>query len=199
VKIIIKTAWSLLATSLIITGLVACSSTPAPWSRANDSPWSGKRAAAANNPPPEEITATTINEPVPLKAQDDWGYPPPRESAMAAPEPVQVAAIAAPEPEPMQINLSPEEEVMALPPTAYAVQIYAGVTKDSVSGFQEKHGLIDMKAVRTDRGGKILYVLVSLQADRASAKAEATDLESRTGAKPWVRSIPGLQKIVAKN
>ena len=52
--------------------------------------------------------------------------------------------------------------------------------------------------VKTDRSGSVVYVLVDVYNDRTSANAAAVDLEIKTGAKPWVRSVAGLQKIVAK-
>ena len=51
--------------------------------------------------------------------------------------------------------------------------------------------------MKTDRSGSIVYVLVDIHPDRSSANAAAADLEMKTGSKPWVRSVAGLQKIVA--
>jgi septal ring-binding cell division protein DamX len=87
---------------------------------------------------------------------------------------------------------------MAMPGTNYAVQVYASKTTDSVERFINDKGLNGMKMVRTDRSGSIVYVLVDIYPDRATANAAAVDLETKIGAKPWVRSVAGLQKIVAQ-
>ena len=52
--------------------------------------------------------------------------------------------------------------------------------------------------VKTDRSGSIVYVLVDIHPDRASADAAAAELEVKTGSKPWVRSLGGLQAIAVQ-
>jgi len=108
------------------------------------------------------------------------------------PEPEMIAPVV------IQEELTPEEEVMALAGTGYAVQVYAGKTSESVEKFSSSKDLAGLTAVKTDRAGSIVYVLVDLHEDRASANAAAANLEVITGSKPWVRSVAGLQKIVAQ-
>lgn len=111
-------------------------------------------------------------------------------------EPVPVvAAVAVPEPEP--IPMSPEEQILAMD-SGYAVQIYASSTINRVDQFKVDYGLDEMLAVRTDRDGSIIYVLVSPHLERSSATTLAADLQQKTGTKPWVRAIQGLQKVVAQ-
>ena len=64
--------------------------------------------------------------------------------------------------------------------------------------FKASKGLDDLTVVKTDRSGEIIYVLVDVYPDRTSANAAAAELEIKTGSKPWVRSLAGLQAIVAK-
>lgn len=175
--------------NLVIFGLAACSSSPAPWTQSDDSPWMSKRTAEAESVPSDEIVSdSSLNDPV----------------LLADPEPIVMQEPeAAPAPEviiePVVIEeLSPEEEIMALPGTHYAVQVYAGKTMESVEKFKANKELADLKIVKTDRGGTMVYVLVDLHSDRATANAAASDLEMKTGTKPWVRSVAGLQKIVAQ-
>jgi septal ring-binding cell division protein DamX len=95
-------------------------------------------------------------------------------------------------------DLTHEQEIMAMPASNYAAQVYAGNTFESVEKFKSSKGLENLMIVRTDRSGSIVYVLVDVHPDRATANAAAADLEIQTGSKPWVRSIAGLQKIVAE-
>jgi len=52
--------------------------------------------------------------------------------------------------------------------------------------------------VKTDRDGSAIYVLVSVHDDRVSAEQAAADLEQKTGSKPWIRSMAGLQKVAVE-
>ena len=176
----------ILISNILLVGLTACSSEPAPWTRPDESPWSEKHAAASSSA--EDVAI--VEEPV-LMIE-----PEPVREPMYIEEPVPVvAAVVVPEPEP--VPQSPEERIMAMD-SGYAVQIYASSKLSSMEKFKVNHGLEDMLSVRTDRDGSIIYVLVSTHPDRASANVVAADLEMKTGTKPWVRSIQGLQKVVAR-
>ena len=61
--------------------------------------------------------------------------------------------------------------------------------------YKDSHSLYDLKAVKTQRSGQVMFVLVSLHDNRSDAKQAAAEIEQRTGSTPWVRSIAGLQKI----
>ena len=95
-------------------------------------------------------------------------------------------------------DLTPEQEIMAMPASNYAIQVFAGTTTASVEKFKANKGLENLMTVKTDRSGSIVYVLVDLHPDRTTANAAAADLEIKTGSKPWVRSVAGLQKIVSE-
>jgi len=188
-EITIKKIRGITVTNLIILGLAGCSSSPAPWTQADDSPWESKHAAEANNVPSDDaVSDTSLNDPVLL------ADPEPEPIVMQEPEAVPAPEMIAPV---MVQDLTPEEEIMAMPASNYAVQVYASKTTDSVEKFKSNKGLENLMTVKTDRSGAIVYVLVEVHPDRASADAAAADLEVKTGSKPWVRSVAGLQKIVA--
>lgn len=187
--ITIKIIRGVAVSNLIILGLAGCSSSPAPWTQADDSPWGDKHAAEEQSIPDDVVISdTSLNDPVLL------ADPEPEPIIMEAPE-------AAPEPEviiPVVVEeLTPEQEIMALSGENYAVQVYASKTAESIEKFRNSKNLAELKSVKTDRSGSIVYVLVDIYPDRDSANAAAADLEIKTGSKPWVRSVAGLQKIVA--
>lgn len=192
-EITIKTVRGIVVSNLVVLGLAACSSSPAPWTQADDSPWNAKRASEAQSIPSDDaVTDTTLNDPVLLADPEPVMEPEPivMEEPEAVAEPEVIVAVVE--------EMTPEEEIMALPGTGYAVQVYAGKTMDSVENFKASKDLAELKTVKTDRDGAIVYVLVDLYPDRATANAAAADLEIKTGSKPWVRSVAGLQKIVAQ-
>lgn len=185
-KITIKKIHGILISNILIVGLTACSSEPAPWTRPDESPWSEKHAA--DNSSADDVAI--VEEPLMIIE------PEPVQESMYIEEPLAVvAAVVVPEPE--SVPQSPEERIMAMD-SGYAVQIYASSKLASMEKYKANHGLEDMLSVRTARDGSIIYVLVSTHPDRASANVVAAELEMKTGTKPWVRSIQGLQKVVAQ-
>jgi len=186
-EITIKTIRNLVVTNLIIIGLVGCSSSPAPWTQAEDDPWGAKRDAEAQDTLPDEIVADApLDDPMLLSEPEPY--------MMQEPEVVEAVVIM---PVVME-ELTPEQEIMAMPSSNYAVQVFAGKSPDSVENFKNANDLSNLMTVRTDRSGSIVYVLVDVHPDRGTANAAAADLEARIGSKPWVRSVAGLQKIVAQ-
>lgn len=160
----------------MLLGLAACSSSPAPWTRPDESPWSEKHNAAEQAAPVDDII---LEEAAPVME----------------PEPVMFSE---PEPEPVMMPATPEEEVMSMDDKAYAVQVAAMNDVPSMRRYQTRFGLEDLTTVKTDRNGAVIYVLLSLHQDRASANQAAAELELKTGSKPWVRSLAGLKKIVVQ-
>ena len=191
----IKIIHGFAATNLIIFGLAACSSTPAPWTQTDDSPWGAKHEAEAQNTLSDEAASdTSLNDPILLA--DDLALELEAETiVMEEPEMAPELEVIAPvvvEEEPAGQN------IMAMLSSNYAVQVYAGKTNESVEKFKNRKDLTDLTTVKTDRSGSIFYVLVDIYPDRASANAAAADLEAKTGSKPWVRSLAGLQKIAVE-
>jgi cell division septation protein DedD len=186
VKITIKHIQGILISNLLLVGLTACSSEPAPWTRPDESPWSEKHAAAKSSS--EELAV--VEEPVVISEPEPVTEP----AMLEEPAPV-VAVVAVPEPEP--VPQSPEERIMAMD-SGYAVQIYASTTLASMNKFIADNSLDGMLPVKTERDGSVVYVLVSPHPDRASANVVAAELEQKTGTKPWIRSIEGLQKVVVQ-
>jgi septal ring-binding cell division protein DamX len=169
----------------------------------DDSPWGSKHKSEAES---LSNDTTSMSDPVLL------GDPEPAvmvEAAMseavvevqsevvesAVVEPVIVETVVT---ESQSISQSTEQELLSLPASDYAVQVYAAVSIDSVEKFKDAKAVYELKTVATNRSGSIMYVLVDIYSDRAAANAAATDLASRTGAKPWVRSLAGLQKIIVQ-
>jgi septal ring-binding cell division protein DamX len=186
VKITIKQISVVLACNAMLIGLAACSSSPAPWTRPDESPWSDKHATTEAAVPVEEII---IDEPTPITEAEPMTESEP--VIMDEPEPFIMD-----EPELAAQPMTPEEEIMSMSSDAYAVQVTAMNDIASVQRYQAKFGLEDLTTVKTDRNGSVIYVLLSLQKDRTSADVAAAELEMKTGSKPWVRSVAGLQKIV---
>lgn len=180
---------SIAASNILILGVAGCSSTPAPWTQENESPWGAKHEAQAESVAADE----SLNDPVLLADPD----PEPEVELIVMQEPE-----AAPAPEviaPVVVEDAPaSDDIMAMLSSNYAVQVYAGNTLESVEKFKASKGLENLTTVKTDRSGKIVYVLVDIYPDRASANAAASELEAKIGSKPWVRSLGGLQKIVAQ-
>ena len=187
-KITIQQMQGLLLSNLMVLALVACSSSPSPWSQQDDSPWKAKRAAEESNGTSGEFVDVVVDEPAPVAVPEEaYPYPAPEVVQEPTPviEPVAAAAVAG-------------GSIMAQPANSFAVQVYAGGTEESVTRYQEAHGLEGLWSVKTDRDGSAIYVLVSVHDDRASAEQAAADLEQKTGSKPWVRSMAGLQKVAVE-
>ncbi len=183
-----------LLTATLALGLAACSSTPAPWSRPDTSPWSDKHNAETNAAPDDDIVT---QEPI-LKVES-----PPEPSRfetlpVAEPERAAVPPPTTYQAESVISDINNEQQILSLPGNYYAVQAYAANSMESVEAFRADHALDNMMAVKTDRSGKIIYVLVATFATRAAAQSAATGVATATGSQPWVRSVTGLQKIVAQ-
>lgn len=193
----VRTVFLAIFSVTAIMALAACSSNPveAPWKQADDSPWSSKRGsddnnvygnfatteAAATDP---VLIAETEPEVVPLEST-----PP----AVIKPVPVvEIAVVAAAVGHPS----TAEQQVLAMDPASYAVQVYASTTEESMQRFKTNKEMENLMVVRTNREGKTVYVLIDVHDDLETAKQAAGYLEKKSGAKPWVRSIAGLQKIV---
>jgi septal ring-binding cell division protein DamX len=190
--ITIKTIRNLVAVNAVVLGLAACSSSPAPWTQQDDSPWGQKRDSETATLPPDDSVTDTMNDPVLLA--DPEPEPIVMEAPEAAPAPVAIAPVVVEEP----AALSNEDKIMNMPGSNYAVQVYASKSLESLDKFKANKGVENLLAVKTDRSGETIYVLVDIYPDRASANAAASELEASIGSKPWVRSVAGLQKVIAQ-
>ena len=182
---------NLAVAGIIGAGLASCSSSPAPWTQSDDSPWQSKRDTESQALPSDDaISDTTYSDPVLL------ADPEPEPIIIAEPEPAPAPEMIAPVF--VEEAKTPEQESMDMPGSNYAVQLLATSSADKADKFKTDNGLDGLMVVATDRGGSMVYVVVDIHPDRASANAAASDLEARTGSKPWVRSVAGLQKVVAQ-
>jgi len=188
-EITIKIIRGIAVTNVLILGLAACSTSPAPWKQ-DDDPWVSKRNAEAESVPSDEaVTDTSLNDPV-LLAEPEVDAIIMEEPAAVEPELIVAVVV--------EEELTNEQAILAMPATNYAVQVYASKTTESVEAFKTDKGLENLMTVKTDRAGTTIYVLVDVYPDRDAATAAAVDLETKTGSKPWVRSVAGLQKIVSE-
>lgn len=174
--------------SLILCGCLMSGQVFAAWG--NDSPWSKKYSAQKEQAAAEEVV---IDTPEVMPAAEPVMMEP--EPVMSAPEPVMM------EPEPVvesAVNSRRGTDIMSRSGKGYAVQVFACKTFEKMAEYQAKHGLEDLTAVKTERKGTQVVVLVSLHENRQSADAAAANLAQITGSKPWVRNLSGLQAIVVE-
>lgn len=186
----IRKIQGILISSLFVVGLVGCSNSPS-WRDADNSPWKTKRDSESSSL--DEFVELNVDE-APFA---DTTMPEPGRESMFETEPVLTEPGL---PEPVEEIPAPSvlsSDIMSAPASAYVVQAYAGRKLNNVNGYKSSHGLDHMQIVKTNRDGEILYVLVSLHDGLESAKQASFDLEQRTGSKPWVRPVTGLQRIFA--
>ena len=173
------------ALSLTLCGFLVSGQAFAAWG--NDSPWSKKHAELKKQASAEEvvidapvIVEAVVAAPVELApTYEPPSYEPPTyEPPMAAEE------------------VKPDDGILAIPSSHYAVQVYASSSTDNMDKYKSNNGLEDLTAVKTDRNGAPVYVLISLHEDRTSANEAASNLEQIVGSKPWVRSVGSLQAVV---
>ncbi len=206
----VKTICNTIVGYLAIVGLVACSSSPAPWTQVDDSPWGAKRKTETESLTKDAKSMSDpilLGEPAAVVIENDVmaGAEIP-DTVNVQPTPVMIEAVA-----PKQVVAAPaavesaivgsysaEQELLTLPASDYAVQVYAANSIASVDRFKNAKDVHELKTVATSRSGSIVYVLVDIYSDRAMANAAAKELAIRTGAKPWVRSLAGLQKIIVQ-
>lgn len=205
-RITIKNVWGILICGAIFSGLTACSSSPSPWSaQGDDSPWKAKRDAEAENAPSDEfVTDAPMEDPVPMddmapmeeqavtEGGEAWPYTPPAEE-MPMEEPAMAEPVAAAS---TMSAANSEEWAKNLPANQYLVQLFAGRVLGNVTRYQNTHGLTDARIVKTDRDGDVIHVLVHVEPDMASAQQYVSEAEAKTGSRPWIRSVRGLQKIL---
>ena len=163
-----RSIYRLAITNLIVIGLIGCSSTPAPWTQ-QDASWESDNETSQNN---SSLNADD-------KPQSDAGLQ--ASTAVVVTDTVD--------------KDTATDNIMEMMSTNYAVQVYAANSVNSVEKFKNDKHIADLMTVKTKRSGSVVYVLVDIYPDRATANAAAAELEIKTGSKPWVRSLAGLQKI----
>ena len=191
----IRKIQGILISSLFVVSLAGCSSSPS-WRDADNSPWKTKR----------DTESSSLDEFVELNLDEapfaETTMPEPEQESMFETELVLTEPGLA-EPVPMEsLDEVPSpsvagSDIMSAPASAYVVQAYAGRKLNNVTDYKSSHGLDQMQIVKTNRDGDIMHVLVSLHDGLESARQASFDLEQRTGSKPWVRSVTGLQRIFA--
>ena len=216
----IRKIQGIIISSLLLLGLAGCSGSST--YGGDDSPWKSKRNSEQSN---EEFVEVSLDDSIEVNSIEEM---PTTDEMMSEPEMIESPELESisdfdPEPVPveemsaferLEMNESAPEvaesieeapsaratgsDIMSASPSDYAVQVYAGRRLANVNRYISSHGLDNMQIVKTDRDGDVIYVLVGLYADRASAKQALIDLEQSTGSTPWVRQVSGLQNIVAQ-
>ncbi len=103
----IKIMRSVVVGNLIVFGLAACSSSPAPWTQTDDSPWVSKYSAAAESVPSDAvITDTSLNDPLLLADPEPEPIIMQQPDAVPAPEMITPVVVE---------DLTAEEEIMTMP------------------------------------------------------------------------------------
>lgn len=169
------------ALSVMLCGFLMSGQAFAAWG--NDSPWSKKHEELKKQAAFEEVVidAPVIAEPLPVIVE-------------AIPAPVELAPTY--ELPTVAEEVTKDGDILAVPSSHFAVQVYASSSPDSMNKYKSNNGLEDLTAVKTDRNGAPIYVLISLHENRNSADQAAMNLEQIIGSKPWVRSVGSLQAVV---
>lgn len=186
--------------SMLFCGTLMSSQVAAAWG--NESPWSKKHAERKRQAALEEVVleAPVVQPEVQAEAEPVAVDPEPvaiptEIVPVLEPEPVATRPVPMPVEEPV-MDVQEEIEILSLPSSHYAVQVYASSSTDNMDKYKIVNGLEDLMAVKTRRNGSAVYVLVSVHEDRDSANEAASNLEQLLGTKPWVRSVSGLQAVV---
>ncbi len=203
----IKKLGGLVAINIIIIGLTGCTSTPAPWAQTVEPVLPVQQEEDEEKSLPAKVVIphlAILDNPdrlagTELKSVAEDEFEPVRLEASVVSLAAEVIVPVPLEPvrlKPVVLEKTAEQKIMALSARGYAVQIYAASTSKSIEKFRRSKNLVGLKKVKTKRSDSIVYVLVDIHAERHLANAAATDLEMKTGLKPWIRSIAGLQKII---
>lgn len=140
-------------------------------------------------------------------AEDPEEVPPDRSSAPVS-EPVPGPA---PKPEPtpdtppaIRQTLAEKgaAKLLSLPGNAYVLQLMAASAEDKLAEYvAEQPNKDNLHAYKTERGGKVLYILVEgYYADKASAQAAVANLppQQQKGG-PWPKKIEQIHQELRKN
>lgn len=204
-KLIVNCIRGVVVSNLIILGLVGCATDPAPWvytENPNKDHVSccftmdeSANAASANKEitePAPVLMASAKVEPMVMQEAEPIVM---KKTEMVEPPKEMVPVVVEDDP---VIEEQSANDIMAMLSTNYAVQVFAGHSEESIRKFQAEKDLADLLTVKTNRSGKIIYVLVDVYTDKKQAHAAAANLEIIIGDTPWVRSMKGLQAITVQ-
>ncbi len=186
----------LLSLTGMAVALVACSSDPAPWTKA-DSPWDQRRNAAeapAADSYKADLEMGTDSAPVELSYQaesvDSFA---PEMAMVEEPAPMEAAPVIEAEPDTMMATGS----LLDVPANYYTVQLMASVDLDRVYRFADQHQLSTQYVVPTVRDGVTWHVLLlDVYPDYASAVAGKDEVVGRLTTQPWIRKVGSVQKLM---
>jgi len=178
----------------VVITLNACSSDPAPWTKA-ESPWDQRRSPEAEAPAADaykadlEMPAAAASE-VELSYEADAveSFTP---EAVAEPEPLEAAALAIDE------TNAEAGSIMEQPANYYTIQLMASVDIDRVIRFASENQISSQYVVATERDGVVWHVLLlDIYPDYSSAVAARDEIAPSLRNAPWIRSVGSVQKLV---
>jgi len=178
----------------VVVTLSACSSDPAPWTKA-ESPWDQRRSSEAEAPAADtykadlEMPAASSSE-VELSYEADAveSFTP---EAVVEPEPVEAAAVAVEE------SYAETGSIMDHPANYYTIQLMASVDIDRVIRFASDNQISSQYVVATERDGVVWHVLLlDVYPDYSSAVAAKDEIAPSLRNEPWIRSVGSVQKLV---
>jgi len=180
----------------VVVTLNACSSDPAPWTKA-ESPWDQRRGTEAEAPAADTYKAD-LEMPVAAASEVELSYEAdavesftPEAMAEPEPEPVEEAALAIDE-----MNAE-ADSIMDQPANYYTIQLMASVDIDRVIRFASENQISSQYVVATERDGVVWHVLLlDIYPDYSSAVAARDEIAPSLRNAPWIRSVGSVQKLV---
>jgi septal ring-binding cell division protein DamX len=177
---------STLALSGVVALLAACESgTDSSYARTkSDSPW-GKRTAAVTDSAEAPASASETYK---QELSDiEIGSTEPKPIAVKKPAPVVTAAE----------SEAGGDDFKNVAPGYYTLQVLASVDKKAIYKFAKEHQLSTRYVVPTVRGATTWHVLLlDVYPDKAAAKAAMENAAASLPAKPWMRSVASVQKLM---
>lgn len=103
---------------------------------------------------------------------------------------------------PQSLATAGARKLLSLPGNGYVLQLMAASAEDKLAAYMaEQPNKANLYAYKTERGGKVLYILVEgYYADKASAQAAVLNLPSQQQkGGPWPKKIEQIHQELRKN
>ena len=176
--ITIKTVRGIAVTNLIVLGLASCSSTPAPWTQENESPWGAKHEAEAQSGTSDQaISDTSLNDPVLLADTEPEAIA--MEAPEAAPAPEVIIAVIV-EDEPVETSLDDELELASVDEASADVEFES--TDLSADDELEQDAGLELEASADEIEVEFDGLSLEVEEDSPAADEAELSLEDELGA-----------------
>lgn len=146
--------------------------------------------------------------PTPPSPQDSTPSRSPERESVPSPEPQPAPPVPAqPRSAPAELPLYrqlahslDDTPLLDLPPSYYALQLFAAGTREGAEAVAVRSGLRGMAGARVDRDGEVFHVLlVGVYASKERAERALASLPASVRAmNPWVRRLGGLQEAMRR-